>query len=68
MRRRTRMIWVTGAGALAVLSMAVAHPHADFEVLTHRADDPSPARVHAAVDLGVLAVSVLVTWSRQFAR
>lgn len=47
---------------------AVRHPTASIRVLTHDAGDPAPARVQAAVDLGLVGLSVLVTWSRHLAR
>jgi hypothetical protein len=59
---------------IAVLLLALAavvalrHPTADIRVLTHDAGDPAPARMQAAVDLGLMGVSVLVTWSRHLAR
>ena len=46
-------------------SMAVRHPSADIRILTHDTADAAPMRIQAAVDLGVVAVSVLVTWTRR---
>ncbi len=54
---------VLAAGALALAVVAAQHPSADIKVLTHDAADPAPRRVQAAVDLGLVAVSVLVTWT-----
>ena len=48
--------------ALALLA-AARHPSANIEILTHDATDTAPHRVKAAVDLGLVAVSVLVTWT-----
>lgn len=48
-----------------LLVLAVRHPTADIRILTHDVADRTPARVQAAVDLGVVAVSVLVTWSKR---
>ncbi|WP_294111426.1 hypothetical protein [Sphingomonas sp.] len=45
--------------------LAVRHPSADIRILTHESSDQSPARVQAAVDLGVMCVSLLVTWSKR---
>ncbi len=52
-------------GIVALLALiAVAHrPSADIRILTHDATDTAPHEVKAAVDLGVVAVSVLVTWT-----
>lgn len=62
MRDRRKLII---AGGLALAVMAVQRPTADFRLLTHDMGDPAPHRVQAAVDLGLLAVSVLVTWTGQ---
>lgn len=48
-----------------LLVLAVRHPSADIRILTHDATDLKPARVQAALDLGVIAVSVLVTWTKR---
>ncbi|MBX9815625.1 MAG: hypothetical protein A4S12_05795 [Proteobacteria bacterium SG_bin5] len=51
--------------ALVMVALAVRHPSADIRVLTHDAADQAPSRVQAAVDLGVMGVSLLVTWSKR---
>jgi hypothetical protein len=58
---------ITGLILLAALLMvaAVRHPSADIRILTHDSNDRSPVKVQAALDLGVIAVSVLVTWSKR---
>jgi hypothetical protein len=61
MRRRR-----TIAAALALMLAGVAvvrHPTADIEILTHDSADPSPHRLQAALDLGVVGVKLLVTWT-----
>ncbi|SFJ30150.1 hypothetical protein SAMN03159338_1341 [Sphingomonas sp. NFR04] len=63
MPRRKRLLLVAGAVALVVAIARPSPPRADFELLMHRVGDTAPQQVHAAVDLGVLAISVLVTWS-----
>jgi hypothetical protein len=68
MSRHKRLLLIAGAIALVVAIARPPRPHADLEILTHRAGDTAPQQVHAAIDLGILAVSVLVTWSRQLAR
>lgn len=60
MRRRPALLVIC---ALVLIAMAVRHPSADIRVLTHDAGDQSPQQVRAAIDIGVMAVSVLVTWS-----
>ncbi|HEX8383310.1 MAG TPA: hypothetical protein VF592_08045 [Sphingomonas sp.] len=61
--RNHRKLIVAGGLGLAVLTFQ--HPTADFRILTHDTRDPSPRQVKAALDLGLMAVSVLVTWTGQ---
>ncbi len=65
MGRRGRNILIGGAGALALIALASPHRRADFELQMHRAGDTAPERVQAVVDLGLVAVSVIVTWSKR---
>ena len=60
MRNRRIMLGIVAALALVV---AVRHPSADIRILTHDAADPMPHRIKAALDLGVVGISVLVTWT-----
>lgn len=48
--------------ALALVAV-VRHPTADIQILTHDAGDPAPHRIQAALDLGVVAIKLLVTWT-----
>ena len=50
------------AAALALVAVA-RHPTADIEILTHQSSDPAPHRIQAAVDLGVVAIKFLLTWT-----
>jgi hypothetical protein len=59
--RRRRILLALGVLALAV--MLVRHPTADLRIITHDIADPSPRKIEAAVDLGLFAVSLLVTWT-----
>jgi len=59
---RDRRLYVA-ATALALVCLAARHPTADIRVITHDAGDPSPHRMQAAVDLGLVGVSVLYTWT-----
>jgi hypothetical protein len=59
--RNRRAGWVIAAAVLAVL--AVRHPTANIEILTHDSNDPLPHRLQAGADLGLAGFSVLVTWS-----
>jgi len=49
--------------AAAVLLLAARHPSADIRILTHDHADRAPHRLQAAFDLGLVAVSVLITWT-----
>lgn len=59
---RNRRI-IIGLCAVLALSAVVRHPTADIRVLTHDASDPMPHQVKAALDLGLMGVSVLYTWT-----
>ena len=58
-RRRTILI----AAAILAIAATARHPSADIEILTHQASDPSPHKVQAAVDLGIVAVKFVLTWT-----
>lgn len=60
MRGRRRALAITGA---ALLLLAVRHPSADFALITHEPGDPAPHRMQAAIDLGLIGVTVLYTWT-----
>ena len=49
--------------ALALVVLAARHPTADIRLITHDLHDPAPHRMQAAVDLGLVGVSVLYTWT-----
>ena len=59
--RRRQVILALGVLALAV--MLVRYPSADVRIITHDMTDPAPRKVEAAVDMGVFALSLLVTWT-----
>ena len=40
-------------------------PTADLQLITHQANDPAPAKVKAAIDLGLVGISILYTWTRR---
>lgn len=61
MRNRKRALAV--AGLIALTIVAVRHPTVDLKLVTHDSRDPSPHRMQAAVDFGVVGVSVLYTWT-----
>ena len=60
MRSRKGIVVVA---ALALIAVAARHPTADIRLITHDLRDPSPHRMQAVVDLGLVGVSVLYTWT-----
>jgi hypothetical protein len=60
MRNRKGALVIAG---LALIALSVRHPTADFRFITHESSDPSPHRMQAAVDFGLVGVSVLYTWT-----
>ena len=50
--------------SIAIAVIAVRHPTAHFSLMTHDVGDRTPHRIQAAVDLGLVGVSFLYTWSR----
>ena len=60
-----RRIVLAASAAALLLTAATVHPSAEFEILTHEITDKTPRKFQAAVDTGVLAVSVLYTWTER---
>ena len=60
---REKRAVVAAAVALAVVAVGARHPTADIRLQTHDLADPAPHRFQAAVDLGLVGVSVLYTWT-----
>ena len=59
--RGRRVLPIVG---LVLLAIVIARPlSADVRILAHRSDDRSPHRIAAAIDMGVLALSLLITWT-----
>lgn len=46
-----------------VLIAGLRHPSADIRILNHDRGDRTPQQVSAAVDIGIMAFSILVTWT-----
>lgn len=59
---RNRKLVLAAAG-LGLVALAVRHPTAEFRLITHEKSDPSPHRMQAVVDFGLVGVSVLYTWT-----
>jgi hypothetical protein len=64
MVKRNRIILALGAAALLLISLAPDR-RADIAIQMHRGGDIAPHKVEATVDLGIMAISVLVTWSKR---
>lgn len=56
------------AAATLVAMLAFQTPTAELRIQLHDVADVTPRKVEAAVDLGIAAVSVLVTWTAKAAR
>jgi hypothetical protein len=52
-----------GLVAAALLIAAARHPSASINILTHDQSDRAPHRVQAALDTGLFAISLLITWT-----
>jgi len=68
MDRRRFRIGIAALAALALFAIASPHHRADIRILTHDQNDRNPHKLQAAVDIGIVAVSVLITWTRKLAR
>lgn len=64
MVKRNRIILALGVAALLLVSLADDR-RAGLSIAMARQGDPSPQRMEAVVDLGLVAISLLVTWSKQ---
>lgn len=61
--QKRRIVLAGGAAAALLVFAALPHPTADIRIITHDVTDTAPRKVQAAVDLGVVAVSFLYTWT-----
>ncbi|RYD52556.1 MAG: hypothetical protein EOP60_10045 [Sphingomonadales bacterium] len=64
MAKSNRKWLLLGVALLALIAFAPDR-EASFAISMQRVGDPAPQKIEAAVDLGLVAVSVLVTWSRR---
>ena len=58
-----RRIALAGGAAALLAITAMPHPTANIHILTHDVADKAPRKIQAAFDLGVMAISVLYTWT-----
>ena len=63
-----RRIALAGAGAALLALVAMPGPTADIRILTHEVTDTAPKKFQAAINLGIMAVSVLYTWTAKRGR
>ncbi|MCW3845895.1 hypothetical protein OF829_01485 [Sphingomonas sp. LB-2] len=61
-------IAVAGLTALALLALWSPHNRADIRILTHEQGDRNPHEMRAAIDIGLVAISVLITWTQKLTR
>ncbi|SEM82188.1 hypothetical protein SAMN05192583_1366 [Sphingomonas gellani] len=60
---RRRRIGLAVATLLLIAVSATRHPSADIRLMMHDPADPAPHRMQAALDLGLVGVSLLYTWT-----
>jgi len=65
---RHRQKAVLAGIALLLAAMALHHPSADIRILTHESGDAQPHRMQAAIDTGLFAVNLLITWTAKTVR
>jgi len=65
--RRTRIV-IAAIAALALFAMISPNNRADIRILTHEKGDLSPHKMQAAIDIGLVAISILYTWTDKLAR
>ena len=63
-----RRIALAGGGAALLALVAMPGPTADIRILTHEVTDTAPKKFQAAINLGIMAVSVLYTWTAKRGR
>lgn len=59
-----RKVGVIACGALLV-ALAWQTPTASLEIQTHDVADVAPKKMEAALDLGIAAFSLLITWTQR---
>jgi hypothetical protein len=67
MLKRNRRIVLAVAALLLVAAYAVPSPRADIRILAAETTDANPQKLQAAVGIGMVAISVLITWTKRFA-
>ncbi|MDG2535004.1 hypothetical protein P6144_15195 [Sphingomonas sp. HITSZ_GF] len=65
MSGRARKIAFGALAAMALIPLASADRQANLHINMERPGDAAPQRLEAAFHFGLVAVSVLVTWSKR---
>lgn len=65
MSGRARKIVLGAFAALALIPLAAPNRQANLHINMERAGDAAPQRLEAAFTIGLVAISVLVTWSKR---
>jgi hypothetical protein len=65
MSSRARKFALGAFAAVALLPLAAPDRHANLHINMERPGDTAPQRLEAAFHIGLVAVSVLVTWSKR---
>ena len=66
-KRRTRIV-IAAIAALALFAVISPSNRAEIRILTHEKDDLSPHKMQAAIDIGLVAISILYTWTDKLSR
>lgn len=59
---KRRVALASGGAALLALTAMPGHS-ANIQILTHDVTDTAPRKFQAAINFGIMAVSVLYTWT-----
>lgn len=65
MSGRTRKIVLGALAVLALIPLASPDRRANIEIHMQRPGDLAPQRLEAAFEIGMVAVSLLITWSKR---
>lgn len=63
--RRRKLVIAGIVGVLLLLGTLASPPCAEINILTHNPADMAPRQFHAVVDIGLFAISLLITWTAE---
>ena len=58
-----RKLVIAAIAVLALFAALSPGRHAEIKILAQDPADPAPHQMQAVVDIGLLAISILVTWT-----